>query len=291
MDVRFGADLFITDYSIDVRDLAREVEVRGFESLLVTEHTHIPVKRTRESPSGGIELADRYLHSLDPFVVLGAAAAVTERIKLGTGVCLVAQRDPIVLAKEVASLDWLSGGRFLFGVSGGWNKEEIENHGAPFPRRWRILRERVLAMKEIWAQDEAQFHGEHVNFDPLWSWPKPVTRPHPPILVGGDAEGTLARVVEYGDEWMPVAGASEEHYRRRFEELQELAERAGRGRIPLTIFGARGSREDVEAYLRAGATRILFALRSESALPTIAYLDKLRALVDDLMDEPASARS
>ena len=176
--MKFGAFIFPTDYSIDPAELAREVEARGFESLWFPEHTHIPVSRRTPYP-GGAELPEEYSHSLDPFVALGAAAAVTERLKLGTGITLVIERDPITLAKEVATLDHISNGRVLFGVGGGWNREEMANHGTDPSRRWKLLRERIEAMKAIWTQDEAEYHGEFVDFDPIWSWPKPVQRPPP----------------------------------------------------------------------------------------------------------------
>src|SRR2546423_7894853 len=182
--MHYGVCIFPTDYSIRIDELARAAEERGFESLFVTEHTHIPASRRTPFP-GGTELPREYSHTLAPFVALTAAAAVTRTLKVGTGICLVIEHDPITLAKEVASLDLLSGGRFLFGIGGGWNAEEMANHGTAFRQRWRVLRERVLAMKEIWTKEEAEFHGQYVHFDKLWSYPKPVQQPHPPILMGG----------------------------------------------------------------------------------------------------------
>ncbi|MGH7310742.1 MAG: TIGR03619 family F420-dependent LLM class oxidoreductase, partial [Candidatus Rokuibacteriota bacterium] len=194
----FGVVMFATDYAIRPDELGRALEERGFESLWVPEHTHIPASRRSPWP-GGPNLPREYWHSYDPFVALTAAATVTTRLRLGTGICLVIERDPITTAKEVASLDRLSGGRFIFGIGGGWNAEEMENHGTDFKKRWRVLRERVLAMKEIWTKEEAEFHGEFVRFDKIWSHPKPLQKPHPPILMGGDGPTTFDRVIEFAD--------------------------------------------------------------------------------------------
>ena len=183
--MRVGIFYFPTDYGIDIRELARAAEERGFESLLLPEHTHIPTSRRTPYPGGG-DLPKAYSHTHDPFVALSFAAAATTKILLGTGICLIPQRDPIVTAKCVASLDQLSNGRFLFGIGGGWNVDEMENHGARYETRFKLMRERILAMKALWTQDEAAFHGEMVNFDPVWSYPKPAQKPHPPILLGGD---------------------------------------------------------------------------------------------------------
>ena len=188
--MKFGVTMFPTDYAIGPAELAGAVEEHGFESLFFPEHTHIPTSRRTPWP-GGAELPREYSRTLDPFVALSAAATATERLRIGTGICLVVERDPITLAQEVASLDFISGGRFLFGIGGGWNLEEMENHGTDPAQRWKLLRERVLAMKAIWAEDEAEFHGRFVNFDPIWSWPKPVQEPHPPILVGGSGPHTF----------------------------------------------------------------------------------------------------
>jgi probable F420-dependent oxidoreductase len=257
--MRYGVTMFPTDYAIAVPELARACEDLGFESLLFPEHTHIPASRRTPWP-GGAELPREYSHTLDPFVAIGAAAAVTSRLRLGTGICLVVERDPITLAKEVASVDFLSGGRFLFGIGGGWNLEEMEHHGTDPRQRWRILRERVLAMKEIWTKDEAAYHGRFVDFEPIWSWPKPVQKPHPPILVGGDGPRTLARVVEYGDEWMPILGRGQVPFAERVAELRRLAKEAGRGEIPVTIFGCPADRALVERREEEGASRVVFWL-------------------------------
>src|SRR5574341_2546920 len=206
--MKFGVSIFNTEYSIRIDELARALEARGFESLWLPEHTHIP--KSRRSPwPGGPNLPKEYWHTLDPFVSLSAAAMATTRLKLGTGICLIVERYPITTAKEVASYDVLSNGRFLFGIGGGGNAEERENHGTGFKKRWRVLRERVLAMKEIWTKDEAEFHGECVNFDPIWAHPKPVQKPHPPVLMGGDGPRTFDRVIEFCDGWMPLGYRAE----------------------------------------------------------------------------------
>ena len=270
--MQFGVYMFPADYAINVVELGRAVEDHGFESLFVPEHTHIPTSRRSPWP-GGAELPREYSHTLDPFVALGAVAAVTTRLKLGTGICLVIERDPILLAKEVASLDHLSGGRFLFGIGGGWNYEEMENHGTQPATRWKLLRERILAMKQIWTQDEAEFHGRFVNFDPLWSWPKPVQQPHPPIIVGGNGPRTLQRVIEYGDEWMPNRVRPGPELEERLGELQRLAAEAGRGPIPVSIFGVRPDPQVIEQYQAAGVTRCLFGLPpagADEVLPVLA---------------------
>ncbi len=217
----YGAFVFPTDYSMRPDHLARALEERGFESLWVTEHTHIPVSRRTPYPGGG-ELPPEYSHSHDPFIALTAAAAATTKLKVATGICLMIQHDPIVAAKQIASLDMLSGGRFLFGVGGGWNAEEMEDHGTVFKTRWRLLRERILAMKELWTKDEAEFHGEFVNFDKSWSWPKPVQKPHPPIMIGGTGEKVLLKIVaKHADMWNASGGAE------RMRELIEVIRRHG----------------------------------------------------------------
>jgi probable F420-dependent oxidoreductase len=279
--MKFGVTMFPTDYSIGPAELARAVEERGLESLFLPEHTHIPTSRRTPRPGGG-ELPQAYSHTLDPFVALCAAAAATEGLLIGTGICLVIERDPITLAKEVASLDFISGGRFLFGIGGGWNQEEMENHGTNPAQRWKLLRERVLAMKAIWTQDEAEFHGRFVNFDPIWSWPKPVQKPHPPILVGGDGPHTLQRVVEYGDGWMPIPGRGPKPLPERIAELNRLEAEAGRGRIPVSVFGASPRPDVVQHYAELAVERCIFWLPSASREEVLPLLDDYAELAESL---------
>src|SRR5262245_10718598 len=217
--------MFPTEYAMAPDEFARALEERGFESVWFPEHTHIPASRRSPWPGGG-ELPRDYWSSYDPFVALMAAGAATKRLKLGTGICLVIERDPITMAKEVATLDRLSNGRVLFGIGGGWNQEEMANHGTAWKSRWRLLRERVLAMKEIWTKKEAEFHGDFVNFDKIWADPKPVQKPHPPILIGGDGATTFDRVVEFGDGWMPIMRP----HTIPVEKIPELRERLKKAR-------------------------------------------------------------
>jgi probable F420-dependent oxidoreductase len=254
--VLVGLAMFATDYAIDPVSLGRLAEERGFESLWLPEHTHIPVSRETPWP-GGRDLPEHYWHTYDPFVALGAVAATTERIKLGTGICLVVERDPITTAKEVASLDRLSGGRFLFGVGAGWNREEMRNHGTEPGRRFSLMRERIEAMKAIWTQDEPEYHGEHVDFDPLWSWPKPVQDPHPPVIVGGSGPKVVDRVVANGDGWMPNRVPLDE-LPDRVERLRRKAEEAGREQPPVTLSGAKPEAETLERAAAAGVERVTF---------------------------------
>ena len=271
--MKYGVQMFPTDYAIPVTELGKACEDLGFESLFFPEHTHIPTSRRTPWP-GGAELPKEYSHTLDPFVACGAVAGVTKNLKMGTGICLVMQRDPITLAKEVASVDFLSGGRFLFGIGGGWNEDEMENHGTKPTLRWKILRERILAMKEIWTNDEAEFHGQFVNFDPIWSWPKPAAKPHPPILIGGAGPRTLERVIEYGDGWMPIGGRSGAILGAKIKELQQMAKDAGRGEIPVSVFGVPPSKEALENYAAMGVDRAIFGLRPEGAENVIPALKR-----------------
>jgi probable F420-dependent oxidoreductase len=273
--MRIGVAVFPVDFAADPATVARLVEERGFESLFFPEHTHIPTSRRTPYRRGG-ELPPEYSHTYDPFIAAMAAAAATENLLLATGICLVIERDPITTAKEVASVDRLSGGRFLFGVGAGWNLEEMENHGTDPHRRFSLMRERVEAMKAIWTRDEAAYHGKHVDFDPIWSWPKPLTRPHPPILVGGNGERVLERVVAFGDEWMPnrPAGIPE-----RIRELQRLAEDAGRDRIPVTFSGAKPELAQIAEWEEAGVHRCTIYIRPTDAGETERQLDELAANV------------
>jgi len=271
--VKFGIVMFPTDSAIDPVTLGRAVEERGFDSLFFPEHTHIPASRRTPWP-GGADLPREYSHTYDLFVALSAVAATTEKLLLGTGICLVVERDPITLAKEVASLDFLSNGRLLFGVGGGWNREEMENHGTNPRTRFPLMRERILAMKEIWTKDEAEYHGKYVNFDPVWSWPKPVQKPHPPIYVGGDGPGTLQRVIEYGDAWLPIPTRSETPLSERIHRLNQMAEEAGRGRIPVTVYGTLAREEVIAHYADIGIDRCMFWLPPVPESEAIPQLDR-----------------
>jgi probable F420-dependent oxidoreductase len=271
--MNIGVMTFNTDYAIRIDELAREVEARGFESLFLTEHTHIPASRKSPWP-GGPDLPQEYWHTLDPFVALSAAAMATRQLKLGTGICLVVERDPITLAKEVASLDFLSGGRFLFGVGGGWNAEEMAHHGTQFSQRWKILRERVLAMKAIWTQDEAEFHGEFVSFDRIWSCPKPIQKPHPPVLLGVNTPSARQRVIEYGDGWFPLAARAGD-IPEGVADLRRRAAAAGRDPNALTVsvFGAPPEEGVLRSYAAGGVTRAIFGLPSAGRETVLPLLD------------------
>jgi probable F420-dependent oxidoreductase len=271
--VLHGVAVFPTDQAAHPATIARLVEERGFESLHVAEHTHIPTGRETPYPLGD-ELPEMYRRTYDPFVALTAAAMATEKLKLATGICLVVERDPIITAKEVASLDRLSGGRFLFGVGAGWNEDEMRNHGTDPRRRFSLMRERIEAMKAIWASDEPEFHGEHVDFGPIWQWPKPLQEPHPPILVGGNGEKVLQRVVALGDEWMPNRASG---LRDRIPRLQELAAEADRDPIPVTLSGARPDPELIARGEEAGVHRCTYYIAPADEGETERQLDELVA--------------
>jgi probable F420-dependent oxidoreductase len=280
-EMKFGVAMFQADYAVEPATLARLVEERGFESLWFPEHTHIPASRKTQY-RGGEELPEQYWHTHDPFVALGMAAAVTERIRLGTGVCLVIERDPITTAKEVASLDRLSGGRFLFGVGGGWNLEEMRNHGTDPSRRFGLMRERVEAMKAIWTQDEASYEGRYVRFERIWSWPKPVQDPHPPVLVGGNAPKVLDRALAYGDEWLPNRLGDEDAFAKRLEELRRRAADAGRAPIPVTLYGGTRKPETLARWSGLGVHRSVYWLPPVDAGEAERRLDEIAALVQEL---------
>lgn len=270
----FGVMMFATDYAIGPVELARAVEERGLDSLYLPEHSHIPTSRKTPYPAGG-ELPKEYWHTYDLFVALGAAAAATGRIKLGTGVCLVIERDPIHLAKEVASLDRISDGRAIFGIGGGWNVEEMEDHGTPFKRRWKVLREKILAMKEIWTKDAAEFHGEFVNFDPMWSWPKPLQAGGPPILLGSFAKRCFERIVDYCDGWIPNYRYGPKKLAEGVKALRETAERAGRrfDSLQLAAYMLPPEEARVREILDIGFQHIIFYLPSADAETVLPKLD------------------
>jgi probable F420-dependent oxidoreductase len=263
-----------TDYAAPTHLLAKACEERGFESFWVPEHTHIPVSRRSPFPGGG-ELPQEYSHLNDPFVVLSAAAAVTERIKLGTGICLVVEHDPIVLAKQVASLDRLSKGRFMFGIGAGWNLEEMADHGTDPKTRWALLRERVEAMKQIWTQERAEYHGKFVDFDPMWSWPKPVQKPHPPILLGSSTALGRKRTVDAYDGWIPI-GMNSHQLGEGLADLRNIARERGRdpSSIECSFFWPRPELEALQKLRDLGLARAVLAV------PAIDDMGKLQARLD-----------
>ena len=277
----FGVFMFPTDYSMTPADLARAAEARGFESLFVPEHTHIPASRATPWP-GGKELPKEYWHTQDPFVGLATAAAVTSTIKLGTGIVLVTERDPILMAKQVASLDALSEGRVLLGVGAGWNVEEMANHGVEFAARWKVLRERVLAMREIWTQEEAEYHGEFVDFDALWAYPKPSQPGGPKVLLGASSRWTFPRIAEYGDGWFPIhqdpsraAAQGAVDYAAGIAAVREQWVEAGREGDPdLTIFGLGPDPDRVAAVIDMGFNRVVFGLPPAHADQVLPLLDR-----------------
>jgi probable F420-dependent oxidoreductase len=268
-----GVCYFPTDYGIDVSELGRALEDRGFKSLFVPEHTHIPLSRRTPFPGGG-ELPKRYSHTHDPFVALSFAAAATKRLKVGTGILLVPQHEPIVTAKAIASLDQLSGGRFIFGIGGGWNVDEMENHGATHATRFKIMREHVLAMKALWSEEMASFRGEFVTFDPAWSWPKPKQKPHPPIILGGETDHTLRRIIEYCDGWLPRPRGFDPV--RGIERLRRMASEKGRdpASLSVTVFAAPPEAAILESYAKAGIHGALLAIPDVSRDEILRQLDQ-----------------
>jgi probable F420-dependent oxidoreductase len=262
--VDFGIAYFPTDEAIAPADLARLAEDRGFESVFVTEHTHIPASRETPYPAGG-ELPREYFRIYDPFVSLGTMAAATERIKIGNAICLLVERDPIVTAKEVASVDRLSQGRMIFGVGAGWNLEEMASHGTDPKRRFAVLRERVEACKALWTEEEASYHGEFVDFDRIVCRPPPLQEPHPPILIGGNGPTVHKRVIAYGDGWFPNRIPPDDAMIARVEELQRLGEEAGRGPIPVTLQIPPRDLDILRKYEEAGVTRAVHMLRPGDA--------------------------
>jgi probable F420-dependent oxidoreductase len=275
----YGVFIFATAYAMRIDELAVELEDRGFESLFQPEHTHIPASRKTPFPAGG-DLPREYSNTHDPFVSLSFAAHATKTLKVGTAVCLVPQHDPIVAAKSIASLDLLSGGRFVFGIGAGWNVEEMENHGVEHRNRFKQMGEHVKAMKAMWTQESASFHGEFVNFDDIWLNPKPAQSPNPPILLGGETDYTLARIVDYCDGWMPRASP-------RFDPVDGMARMhrmaTDRGRDPanlsMSVFRAPDDARVLESYAKAGVDRVIFGLPSEDRDSLLPRLDALAKLI------------
>ncbi len=277
--MHFGLTIFPTEYAISPDELGPAAEERGFESLWVAEHSHIPASRKTPWP-GGAELPQMYYDAMDPFVWLTAAATVTTKIKLATGICLVIQRDPIQTAKCVASLDQLSKGRFLFGVGGGWNEEEMNNHGTPLEGRFKLLRERIEAMKAIWTQDVAEYHGELVDFDPIIANPKPVQKPHPPVHVGGAFPGGMRRAIRYGNGWIPIAGRGPEDAIDQMPAFRAAMKEAGREAdgLEVSMFAVPPDPELVKRAADAGITRLVFGLLPAGREQILPVLDRIAAL-------------
>jgi len=270
-----------TDETLRPDEMAKLIEDAGFDALAIGEHTHIPAERRTPYP-GGKELPKPYYHMSDPFVTLATAAAVTRRLKLGTGICLITERDPIVLAKEVATLDMVSDGRFLFGIGAGWNAEEMENHGTPFKRRWAVLKERIAAMKAIWANHEASFAGEFVKFDRIVSYPKPVQKPHPPIIMGSATAQGRSRVAEFCDGWIPIDVLLQD-LPPAIADLKAKLSAAGRdpGSAPVSIFAFDARPDLLERYRDLGVERVTITLpRGEEE--ALAFLDKLAPVAERL---------
>ena len=279
--MKFGVMMFPADFAMDPRMLAGAAEARGFESLFFPEHTHIPTSRRSPWP-GGSDLPDEYSHTHDPFVALAMAAAVTRTLRIGTGIALVTQRDPILMAKQVATLDHLSGGRLLLGVGAGWNAEEMAQHGTRFEDRWKLLRERVLAMRALWREDVAEFHGDFVDLEPSWAWPKPAQAGGPPVLLGASSRYAFARIAEYCDGWMPIDGRGDGLV-DGLRSLREACDAAGRdfSELDLTVFGVRGDAQRVEALAELGFHRVLFSLPPTDADTVVRWLDTLADLAAD----------
>jgi probable F420-dependent oxidoreductase len=278
----FGALMFFTEYAIPATEFAQTLEARGFESIWAPEHSHIPTSRRSPWPGGG-ELPKVYYEAMDPFVSLTAAAIATKRLKLATGVCLVQQRDPIQTAKLVASIDQISDGRFLFGVGGGWNAEEMADHGTEFRTRFKLLRERIEAMKEIWTKEKAEYHGDMVDFPEMMAWPKPVQKPHPPILVGGAFPHAARRAVRYGDGWAPITGRGPEgDIEQTLPRFRQMLSEAGRDpqSVPVTLFGAAEDAERLVRYRDLGIARVVVMLPSVETDQMLPMLDRWAALIE-----------
>ena len=278
--MKTGVIIFPTEYTISMTELAPALEERGFDTLLVPEHTHIPTSRRTPWP-GGKPLPKEYSHSLDPFVALSFAAAATKTLTIGTGICLIPQREPLATAKAVASLDLLSGGRMMFGMGAGWNVDEMENHGTAPETRFKLLEERVRAMKALWTEEEAAFHGDFVDFDPVWSYPKPVQSPHPPLYLGGESIHTMRRVVAFCDGWLP-RGRGGFDMAAGIAQLREVADAAGRdwSTIGVSVFGAKPDAEVFAGYAEAGVDGALIVVPSEPRDDVLRRLDGYADLIE-----------
>ena len=277
----FGAAIFFTDYSMGPADLARALEERGFDSVWAPEHSHIPLSRRSPFPQGG-DLPKKYYDVMDPFVTLSAAAAVTTKLTVATGICLVVQRDPIQTAKEVATLDRVSGGRVLFGIGAGWNAEEMADHGTEFSMRFEVMRERVEAMKAIWTKSKPEYDGKHVKFPQMMTWPKPIQKPHPPVIVGGAFPYGARRAIAYGDGWVPHARRpAYDDVLTLLPEFRKMATAAGRdpGSIPVTVFGVAENVDAVRRCQDAGVARAIFNLPAAKADEVLPGLDRCAALI------------
>ncbi|MBM3649154.1 MAG: LLM class F420-dependent oxidoreductase [Alphaproteobacteria bacterium] len=273
--MKIGAVMFFTAESMTPAALARAMEARGFESLWVPEHTHIPSSRKSTYPASG-GLVQAYYELMDPFLALNAAATVTTNLKVGTGIALIPQRDPIVTAKVVSTIDQLSDGRFLFGVGNGWNQDEVENHGTAFASRHKLARERIEAMKAIWTQEEPEYHGEFVNFDKMKQWPKPRQRPHPPIIVGGAFPYAARRAIRYGDGWIPRDDWLDRDGIGVLEQFRTMAREAGRdpASLPISTFRVPPDLERLKRYRKLGVDRVVFSLPAEREGTILPILDR-----------------
>ncbi len=274
----FGALIFPTDYAMHPVALAKAIEERGLDSIFFPEHTHIPASRRTPYPAGG-DLPLEYSHTYDPFVALAACAGATERIKLGTGICLVVERDVLTLAKEISSIDRISGGRFILGIGAGWNAEEMENHGIDYDTRWKVVREKILAMREIWTKEEAEYHGEFVDFDPVWSHPKPVQAGGPPVLMGASSKWSYDRIAEYCDGWLPIAGLEGEH----LDNVKAAWEKSGRADKPLlAMFGVPPDEAYITAKLEEGFNHLVFGLPPAGEDQVLPMLDTYAVLAEKM---------
>ena len=277
----FGVLMFMTDYSMPVAALAQAMEARGFESLWAPEHSHIPLSRKTPFPGGG-ELPKPYYDAMDPFVSLSIAAGVTKTLKIATGVCLVIQRDTIQLAKTVASLDQVSGGRFLFGIGGGWNQDEMEDHGTVYATRFKKMREQIEAMQAIWTESKPEYHGEIVNFDTMMTWPKPVQKPHPPVIIGGMFPHAARRALRYGDGWIPHSRRPQyEDVTDFLPQFRQLAAEVGRdpAQVPVTVWGIPPDLDRVRRYQEQGVARGVVQLAAEKADQILPLLDRWAEII------------